>query len=73
MEAEVPTVREGATPTGLTALHPHNPPRFFTGRMPLLPPNQQRQSAKGTLCLQCFTHINIVFSYPKLTVMLIRQ
>jgi len=25
MEAEVPTVRVGATPTGLTAPHPHNP------------------------------------------------
>jgi len=36
MEAEVPTVRVGATPTGLTS-----PPRFFTSRMPFLPPNQQ--------------------------------
>jgi len=24
-----------------------NPPLFFTGRMPLLPPNQQRQSTEG--------------------------
>jgi len=46
MEAEAPTVRVGATPTGLTA-PPHNPPRFFTGRMPFLPPNQQRQSTEG--------------------------
>jgi len=45
MEAEVPTVRVGATPTGLTA--PPQPPRFFTGRMPFLPPNQQRQSTEG--------------------------
>jgi len=48
MEAEALTVRVGATPTGLTA-----PPRpqplqgFFTGRMPFLPPNQQRQSTEG--------------------------
>jgi len=48
MEAEVPTVRVGTTPTGLTAPHPHNPPRFITGRMPFLPPNQQRQSTEGT-------------------------
>ena len=24
--------------------------QFFTGRMPFLPPNQQRQSTEGTLC-----------------------
>jgi len=50
MEAEVLTVWVGATPTGLTAPPlPHNPlsPRFFTGRMPILPPNQQRQSTEG--------------------------
>jgi len=29
MEVEVPTVQVGATPTGLTTPHPHNPPRFF--------------------------------------------
>jgi len=40
MEAEVPTVRMGATPTGLMMPHPHNSPRFFTGQMPFLPPNQ---------------------------------
>jgi len=27
--AEVSTVRVGATPTGLTAPHPHNPPNAF--------------------------------------------
>jgi len=46
MEAEAPTVWVGATPTGLTV--PHNPLRFFTGRMPFLPPSQQRQSTEGT-------------------------
>jgi len=46
MEAEAPTVRVGATPTGLTAPPPPQPPRFFTGRMPFLPPNQQRQSTE---------------------------
>jgi len=24
--------------------------QFFTGRVPFLPPNQQRQSTEGTLC-----------------------
>jgi len=48
MEAEVSTVRVGATPTGLTA--PPQPPRFFTGRMPFLPPNQQRDDAKKFCC-----------------------
>jgi len=27
---------------------PHHAVRFFTGRMPFLPPNQQRQSTEGT-------------------------
>ena len=27
--------------------HASNPPLFFTGRMPFLPPNQQRQSTEG--------------------------
>jgi len=47
MEAEVPTVRVGATPTGLAAPPPPQPLRFFTGRMPFLLPNQQRQSTEG--------------------------
>ena len=30
--------------------HASNPPlKFFTGRMPFLPPNQQRQSTEGTI------------------------
>jgi len=37
VEAEIPTVWVGATPTGLTA--PHNPPRFFTGQISFLLPN----------------------------------
>jgi len=44
MEAGVPTVWVDATPIGLTA---PPPPRFFTGRMTFLPPNQQRQSTEG--------------------------
>jgi len=27
--------------------HASSPPLFFTGRMPFLPPNQQRQSTEG--------------------------
>jgi len=27
--------------------HASTSPQFFTGRMPFLPPNQQRQSAEG--------------------------
>jgi len=27
--------------------HANTPPLFFTGRMPFLPPNQQRQSTEG--------------------------
>jgi len=28
--------------------HASTPPLIFTGRMPFLPPNQQRQSTEGT-------------------------
>jgi len=35
---------------------PHNPTtQFFTGWMPFLPPNQQRQSTKGTKSIQIKT------------------
>jgi len=47
-EADTPIIRLGATPSGLTSAHLHHPPYFFTGRMPFLPPNQQRQSTEGT-------------------------
>jgi len=40
MEAKVSTVQVGATPTGLMAPPPPQPPRFFTGWMPFLLPNQ---------------------------------
>ena len=39
--------RVGASPTKLTAPHPDNLPKFFTGRMHFLPPNQHRQSTEG--------------------------
>jgi len=36
----------------LSDYHASTPPlSFFTGRMPLLPPNQQRQSAEGRISL----------------------
>ena len=39
-EADTPTIWLGATPSGLTSVHLHHPPHFFTGRMPFLPPNR---------------------------------
>jgi len=45
-EADTPTIRLRATPSGLTSAHLHNP-HFFTGRMPFLPPSQQCQSTEG--------------------------
>jgi len=47
-EVATSTIRLGTTPSGLTSAHLHHPPIFFTGRMPFLPPNQQRQSTKAT-------------------------
>jgi len=46
-ETDTPTIRMGATPSGLTSAHLHHFPIFFTGRMPFLPPNQQCQSTEG--------------------------
>jgi len=46
-EADTPTIRLGATPSGLTSAHLHYPPIFFTGQMTFLPPNQQHQSTEG--------------------------
>ena len=45
-EADTPTIRLGATPSGLSSAHLHHPP-FFTGWMPFLPPNHQCQSTEG--------------------------
>jgi len=48
-EADTPTIRLGATPSGLTSAHLHHPPPYFcTGQMPFLPPNQQCQSTEGS-------------------------
>ena len=44
-EADTPTIRMGATPSGLSSAHLHLP--FFTDRMPFLLPNQQCQSTEG--------------------------
>ena len=48
--AETPTIRLGATPSGLTSAHLHHPP-FLTDRMPFLLPNQQCQNTEGLLLL----------------------
>ena len=40
---------------------PHHS-KFFTGRMPFLPPNQQRQSTEGTYNIRYNKHYNIIWS-----------
>jgi len=46
-EADTPTTRIGATPSGLTSDHLHHPPLFlFTDRIPFLLPNQQCQCSE---------------------------
>jgi len=47
MEADTPTTRLGATPSGLISACLQHLPVYFTGRMPFLPPSQQRQSTEG--------------------------
>jgi len=46
-EADTPTIRLGATPSGPTSAHLQHLPIIFTGWMPFLPPNQQCQSTEG--------------------------
>ena len=48
IEADTLTIRLGATQSGLSRAHLHHPLIFFTGRMPFLPPNRQRQTAIDT-------------------------
>jgi len=71
MEAEVPTDRVGATPTGLMVTpSPQPPSKVFTGRMPFVPPNQQRQSTEGTtskLLTDSETPTAMNWSMPALT------
>jgi len=46
MEAEAPT--GGRHPNRTNDAPTPTTPKFFTGRMPFLPPNQQRQSTEGS-------------------------
>jgi len=57
-EADTPTIRLGATPSGLSSAHLHIP-HVFTGRMPFLPPNQQCQSTEGTVKRLIFTRATL--------------
>jgi len=45
-EADKPTIRLDATPSGLTSAHLHHPP-FFTGQMPFLPPTNSVKALKA--------------------------
>jgi len=48
MEAEVPTVRVGTTPTGLMAPHPHNPQGFLQAGCPSCHPTNSVKALKPT-------------------------
>ena len=56
-EVDTPTIRLGATPARLTSANLHHPPIFFTGRIPFLLPNQQRQSTEGTCHMLPFSSV----------------
>ena len=52
--------------------HASTPPlKFFTGRMPFLPPNQQRQSTEGTIANQ--TVYQILTSQPTANISVPKQ
>jgi len=44
--------------------HASAPPLFFTGRMPFLPPNQQRQSTEGKDMEQNYVTVTISTAVP---------
>jgi len=45
--------------------HANSPPlSFFTGRMPFLPPDQQRQSTEGTKKQSAYKYLQTIYS-PK--------
>jgi len=46
-EANTPTIRLGATPSGLTSAHLHHPSHIFYRPDALSAANQQRQSTEG--------------------------
>ena len=39
--------------------------QYFTGRMPFLPPNQQRQSTEGTSYTQPYTQNLVITAYTR--------
>jgi len=48
--------------------HASNPPlKFSTGRMPFLPPNQQRQSTEGTVNKAYLSDITVANIYQSFT------
>jgi len=50
-EADTPTIRLGATPSGLTSAHLHHPPIFYRPDT-FLPLNQQCQSTEANYCIR---------------------
>ena len=44
-------------------LHQHLTTQFFTGRMPFLQPNQQRQLTGGNFCFFCFIMTKLKLQY----------
>jgi len=66
-EADTPTLRLGATPSGLTSALLHHPPIMFTGWMPFLPPNQQCQSTEGNYYYYYYYYyFQLFFNRPSL-------
>jgi len=61
-EADTPTIRLGATPSGLTSAHLHHP-QSFTGQMPFLPPNEPCQSSEGNSTCYYNNSVTIQFYY----------
>jgi len=47
-EAETPTIRLGATPSGLTSAHLHHPPIFLRARCPSCRPTNSVKALKAT-------------------------
>ena len=59
-EADTPTIRLGATPSGLTSAHLHHPPNFLQAGCPSCRPTMSkhwRHSTKGSMRYDTITYI----------------
>jgi len=64
-EAETPTIRLGATSSGLTSAHLHHPPHFFQAGCPSYRPTNSVKAPKAKITQIKITQIFVAYSLTK--------